>query len=96
MSQVSTYWNGEPCIATRGSGTVRDETDVFPLHWARELIGQRVPVVCIEYGDQRFYLYDEGGQGWHKVTAGRGSPRMHHANLRINDFTATQEDRNGD
>lgn len=80
-------WNGEPCRAQRGTGIVLDSPE-FPIFWARTegLIGERVPVVNVEYGAQRFTLYDEASQGWNKLTVGEGSPRVHHANLQVSDF----------
>jgi hypothetical protein len=77
-----TYWNGEPAQAVRGLAVVADVPEM-PLHWAKDLVGQRIPVVLMDYNSQRFYLDDRDGSGWRKVTAGRGSPRFGHGEIRI-------------
>jgi hypothetical protein len=70
---VKTYWNGQetPCAKVRfkleGDGG-------HPLYWARHLIGQTVDAVRVQYGGKIFYLYNEDGSGWTKVTEGHGSP----------------------
>src|SRR5690606_32293095 len=66
-----TFWNGEPVEAIRGTVVVAD-TDVYPKYWARDLVGQRIPVVRV----LDWYLDDRDGTAWAKVTDGRGSPRL--------------------
>jgi hypothetical protein len=79
---IKTYWNGEPCQAAMGTAEVADAS--FPLYWARELVGQRIAVVRVDYFDDLpMYLDDQGGKGWRKVTEGRGSPRVGHRNVAI-------------
>jgi hypothetical protein len=76
-----TQWNGEPCQARRVTAIVADN-GVFPMYWARHLVGTRRKVVEVEYGGETFYLDDEDGSGWNKVTHG-GSPHWGHSNLTI-------------
>lgn len=76
-----TQWNGEPCEARRITAIVVDNAS-FPVYWARDLVGTRRDVVEVVYGGSTFYLYDEAGEGWHKVTHG-GSPRWAHSNITI-------------
>lgn len=78
---TDTRWNGEPCQARRITAIVAD-TDVFPEYWARPLAGTRRDIVEVTYGEQTFYLDDENGAGWAKVTSG-GSPRYGHRNIKI-------------
>jgi len=80
-----TFWNGEPAVAVRGTGVVQPSPTV-PQFWGRHLIGRRVRVVRVTYGGHITYLYNDLGQGWHKVTKGYGSPRLAHANLSVADF----------
>jgi hypothetical protein len=76
----ATFWNGEPAEAKRVTLEVADSS--FPLYWAREFVGQRRDAVEVTYADTTFWLDDEGGHGWDKVTVGMGSPGYGHRNLR--------------
>ncbi|MFF7142291.1 hypothetical protein ACFZB5_13715 [Streptomyces nodosus] len=78
---TDTRWNGEPCQARRITALVADDAR-FPAYWARHLAGTRRHLVEVEYGGETFYLDDEDGSGWHKVTHG-GSPRWAHSNITI-------------
>jgi hypothetical protein len=76
---VKTYWNFEETPCTPGTAVVADDP-WFPLYWARDMVGQRIPVVKVEgYG----YLSDIGGEGWRKVTEGRGGPGYRHGDVEI-------------
>jgi len=88
---TDTYWNGEPAAAERGTGVMLDSPE-FPRFWGREegLVGQRVPVVKVNYGKQEFYLYNDNGLGWRKVTTGKGLPMYGHQNLDVEDFEPLQ------
>jgi hypothetical protein len=78
-----TYWNGEPCEARRISCVMADSPE-FPRFWGRKeaLVGHRVDAVEVRYNGKMFYLYDGDGEGWAKVTKGKGSPSWPHKNLR--------------
>lgn len=80
-----TQWNGEPCQALRATAVVADD-ERFPQYWARHLVGTRRNVVQVQYAGAMFYLDDEDGSGWHKVTHG-GSPRWAHSNLTVDPLT---------
>ncbi|MGW4042991.1 hypothetical protein [Streptomyces sp. NPDC004721] len=82
---ANTEWNGEPCKARRVTAIVADD-DRFPAYWARHLVDTRRNIVEVEYGGEKFYLDDEDGSGWHKVTHG-GSPRWTHSNITIDPDT---------
>ncbi|MFJ4787614.1 hypothetical protein [Streptomyces sp. NPDC088794] len=78
-----TRWNGEPCAARRVTAVVADDGR-FPLYWARHLVGTRRKVVEVAYdGGATFYLDDEDGSAWHKVTQGRGAPHWTHNSILI-------------
>jgi hypothetical protein len=79
--QPETRWNGEPCQARRVTAIVADDGR-FPQYWARHLVGTRRKAVEVTYGDSTFYLDDEDGSGWDKVTHG-GSPHWGHSSLTI-------------
>jgi len=81
---TDTFWNGEPAVAVRGTGLVQPSS--LPAFWGKDLTGKRVPVVKVVYGRHTFYLYDDGGAGWAKVTSGHGSPRLGHRNLTVAGF----------
>lgn len=76
-----TRWNGEPCRAERVTVTVADDP-AFPGYWARDLVGTRRRAVRVDYGGQTFYLDDEDGSGWAKVTSG-GGPWSPHRSLAV-------------
>jgi hypothetical protein len=69
----ATYWNGERAQAARVRLRVAD-APAFPGYWAREHVGTIRRAVRVVYGGRRFYLDDEDGSGWRKVTTGHGSP----------------------
>lgn len=86
-----TYWNGQETPARPVWVVVADTPDRFPLAWWKPYVGTRRAAVEVVYGDQVFYLDDEGlpdageggaaGMGWRKVTAGRGTFRYFHRNV---------------
>jgi len=78
---TDTRWNGEPCIARRITAIVADSV-FFSGYWARDLVGTRRDAVEVTYSNATFYLDDEDGSGWAKVTSG-GSPRSGHLSLYI-------------
>jgi hypothetical protein len=79
MSTEATFWNGEPCIAERVEVIVGPSP--VPTSWCATLEGKRRKAVEVIYGGQTFFLDDEDGSGWHKVTEGHGSPRVGHRGL---------------
>jgi hypothetical protein len=79
---AATYWNGERCKALRVTVVVADDPDI-PAYWARPLVGQRRKAVAVTYNGDTFYLDDEDGQAWAKVTIGRGSPVYGHRELSV-------------
>lgn len=79
---MSTYWNGMPAAARRGTAVVADAPQ-FPAYWARPIIGERISVVEVVLdGVHMAYLDDREDQGWAKVRGG-GSPRVGHKNVTI-------------
>jgi hypothetical protein len=82
-----TYWNGEPAVCRKVWVTVADWPDA-PKYWARDLVGQRREAVEVVIGPVTFYIDDHLrvgriGEGWAKVTVGRGSPRWSHGGLAV-------------
>lgn len=76
---METFWNGEPCVAERCEVIVGKS--LRPTWWCAGLEGTRRKAVEIIYGGDKFYIDDESGHGWYKVTEGRGSPRVASASL---------------
>lgn len=91
---ANTQWNGEPCQARRITAIVADN-DAFPQYWARHLVGARRNVVEVTYGGETFYLDNEDGSGWNKVTHG-GSPHWGHSNLTIEPHSIRPRDGQAD
>lgn len=83
MSEVfsTTYWNGEPaqCRVVR----VIVGPCLKPTFWHNGLEGTEREAVEVIYGGDRFYLDNEDGSGWEKVTVGRGSPVWGHSSLPV-------------
>jgi hypothetical protein len=73
------YWNGEPCRAHRV--VVRVGTVPRSTWWCAGMEGTERPAVMVVYQGDTFYLDDENGAGWTKVTAGKGSPWTGHRSL---------------
>lgn len=84
LDAMTAYWNGEPAEAQRGTGVVVDDGR-FPLYWARTegIVGVRIPVVRVTYGDRVFDIDDRDDIGWLKVTKHHGSPRAFHRSVVI-------------
>lgn len=82
QEQEKTYWNGEPAKANKVRVIVADNPHA-PLYWARDLVGQEREAVKVVYNGAAFYLDNETGEGWAKVTLYRGSPRVPHRNLNV-------------
>ena len=87
MKTVETYWNGMETPARRGTATVAP-CPSFPRYWAKDLIGEVIPVVevvldGVNYGGGIDYLDNRDGSGWLKVTEGHGSPAYGHGSVEI-------------
>jgi hypothetical protein len=80
-STQTTYWNGEPTPAR----CVRVVVGKAPRStwWCADFEGQEREAVEVVYGGEPFYLDNEDGSGWAKVTKGRGSPAYRHSSLPI-------------
>lgn len=88
MTDPNAYWNA---TAERGTAIVADAPEVR-LYWARScgLVGKRIAVVRVDlsgvnYGGGVAYLDNRTGQGWWKVTEGRGSSEYGHGNVAVED-----------
>lgn len=92
---VKTYWNGEETIAVRGTAVVADNGR-FPHYWAAQegIVGERIPVVLVDYNHQVSFLDDRTGWGWRKVTEGHGSPSIGHKDVQVkrDSFRPTRHD----
>ncbi len=89
------FWNGLPTEIERGTAVVADAPQ-FPKYWARTegIIGTRIAVVRVvldgvNYGGGTTYLDDRGGLGYAKLTDGRGSSGLGHADVEIEPGTFT-------
>ena len=76
-----TRWNGEPVTAVRVAVRVADAPE-FPEYWARQHVNTIRQAVRVEYYGSTFYLDNEDGSGWYKVTHG-GGPRLPHRDLAV-------------
>lgn len=79
-TSLPTFWNGQPTPAVPVRVIVADAPGV-QQYWARDLVGTEREAVRVTYCGAVFYLDNEDGSGWRKVTDGRGSPRWGHRSL---------------
>ena len=78
-NKMKTYWNGESTPARRVMVKV-GKTEI-PTWWSYGLEGTERKAVEVTYGENIFFLDDEDGDGWLKVTMGRGGPEYGHSSL---------------
>ena len=81
MREVQTYWNGYPAKCRRVRVVVGKA--LRPTWWCASLEGQEREAVEVHGDGEVFYLDNKDGQGWAKVTVGRGSPMWGHAELPV-------------
>lgn len=81
-----TFWNYEPTPARK----VRVIVGPSPVDtwWCAELEGSERAAVEVNYHGDKFYLDNEDGQGWAKVTQGRGGPDWGHGSLPVKEVLA--------
>ena len=80
--EARTFWNYEPTPAR----IVRVIVGPPPVKtwWCADLEGTEREAVEVSYpGGEPFYLDNENGQGWAKVTKGRGGPDWGHSSLPV-------------
>lgn len=77
--QPPTYWNGEPTPCRRL--VVRVGTVPKSTWWCAGLEGTEREAVEVSYGREVFYLDNENGSAWAKVTLGYGGPEWGHKSL---------------
>lgn len=77
--RLQTYWNGEPTPCRRV--VVRVGTVPKPTWWCAGMEGTEREAVEVRYGNQQFYLDNENGSAWLKVTRGGGGPEWGHSSL---------------
>lgn len=51
--------------------------------WCAGMEGTLREAVRVEYGAEKFYLDNENGSAWLKVTKGKGSPEYGHSSLPV-------------
>lgn len=64
-------WNGEPCVAVRGTVVMAASSDA-PRFWGKHLLGTRVEVLRIQQHGHAFFIMDDDRQGTEKVLDGGG------------------------
>lgn len=79
--EVRTFWNYEPTPA-RIVRVIVGKSE-RPTWWCAELEGTEREAVEVNYYGEKFYLDNEDGQGWAKVTQGRGGPDWGHSSLPV-------------
>lgn len=77
---VRTYWNGEPTPCVRVKVVVGKAPETW---WCVKLEGTTRAAVKVMYKGAVYYLDNENGSAWLKVTTGRGGPNIAHNSLPI-------------
>lgn len=80
-----TFWDGEPADCKRGTAIIARPPGVHPTWWTevQGLTGTARRVVRVQKDNRIFYIDDQDGSGWRKVTNGRGSWQFGHRSLYI-------------
>jgi hypothetical protein len=78
-AKEKTYWNGESANCHRV--VVRVGTVEQPTWWCAGMEGTERSAVEVNYRNQTFYLDNENGSAWLKVTRGGGGPEWGHRSL---------------
>ena len=76
-----TYWNYEPTPA-RIVRVIVGKSE-RPTWWCADLEGTEREAIEVNYHGHKFYLDNENGEGWNKVTRGRGGPEWGHSSLPV-------------
>ncbi len=74
------YWDGEDATF-KGVTYEVTEAKEGELWWQNQFIGQRRQGLEITYGDQTWIIDNEHGDGFYKVTYGKGSPQCGHKSV---------------
>jgi len=74
-----TFWNGRPCRARIIHVIVGKA--LRPTWWCANLEGRVRKAVEVTQHGQTFFLDNEDGSGWLKVTVGKGMPNFGHSSL---------------
>jgi len=93
-SAVRTYWNGEPADCRRV--VVRVGRVERPTWWCAGMEGTERRAVEVNYGNQIFYLDDENGSAWLKVTRGGGGPEWGHKSLPDDSVVVRESEQSND
>lgn len=74
------FWNGEPCKFYAIRYLIQEVLN-SPYHWQNKYIGTYRQIIRVEYGEQFFYIDNEHGSGYYKLTEGEGSPQYPHNSI---------------
>lgn len=72
-----TYWNGSETPARKCKAKIG--ASPRSTWWCANMQGEVIDAVEIKYGGDTFYIDNRDGDGWWKVTTGKGSPIWNHS-----------------
>ncbi len=75
------FWNGLPAEITPITYEIGPHNIDTALWWSKRLEGTRRQGLKIEQGEQSFIIDNEHGDGYYKVTIGKGSPTHGHKSV---------------
>ncbi len=84
MSEETTYWNGEPAKCRKVRAVVGKPE--LPTWWSAGLEGTVREAVEVCYAGETFYIDNEDGRGWWKVTSGMGGSLYGHSRLPVSEI----------
>jgi hypothetical protein len=74
------FWNEEPITYKVYSYTVT-KVENKPHHWQNMVIGMKRQALLVDYHCARFYLDNQHGDAYLKLTVGRGTPMYSHLSV---------------
>ena len=81
ITEARPRWNGEPCEAVKVRVIVGPSPR--PTWWCADIEGAEREAVRVTYCGQVFYIDNEDGSGWRKVTDGGGGPSWPHRSVPV-------------
>lgn len=66
------YWNGQPTAQFEGITYEVTHVEKTPLHWQNSVVGTRRQGIQIHYEDHKWVIDNEHGEGYYKLTEGKG------------------------
>lgn len=90
MNKLKGFWNGEPCIFYPIEYTVKESNVIS--HWFNRFVGQKRQGLKVEYDGGNFFIDNQHGDGYYKLTKGKGSVKCGHKSINFESYTELTKD----